>query len=190
LPTNGVITQGVGGKNIRLVGKPWGANYYLTDLSGSVDIAADISGGPVTLWINVSPNNTAPINVNAGSLVRAYNATTNPTVSNALLVPADALKFKIYYRNTNPNTALTFNGLAAWYAMFYSYDIVGATPVSSVSFGGNSTYYGALIAYNITPSQGGATIVFPSNAGLDPGEGLLFYGVQRDWHEMNPPRGY
>jgi Tfp pilus assembly protein PilX len=108
LPTNGNITTTA--KTIRLVGKPWGANYYLTDFGGNVDIAADISGGPVTLWINVSPASTSPININSGSRVRAYNATTNPTVSDALLVPVDALKFKIYYRNTTVGSTLKFLG--------------------------------------------------------------------------------
>ena len=91
--------------------------------------------------------------------------------------------------NTNPNKGiLTFNGVSVFYAMFYSYDKGGSTPIGAVSLLGNSTYHGGIIVNSLSGS-GSSTIIFPSNPGISIGEGLLYYGWNGGWQEYNPVRG-
>ncbi|HVK01873.1 MAG TPA: hypothetical protein VM490_00210 [Armatimonadaceae bacterium] len=181
--------QATQNSSLKLVGKPWGANYYLDNFEGKVDIAADISGGPVTLWINTTKDTPA---INATSKIRAYNGSTNPSILDAQLTLDDAKLFKIYYVNRkNPlgSGTLNINGVAQFYAMLYAYDVIGGTPVGKVELNGGSTFNGSIIAYDIPKGNGNATINYPSNPGISLGEGLLFYGWVDPWHEVNPVRG-
>ena len=183
LPPNGNLPPQA--DNIRLVGKPWGTNYYLTRFEHTMDIAADIKDGPVTLWIDVDEG--GPTNLNAGSNIRAYNSASNPNADDSLLSVNDAKQFKIYYRN--PAGHLTINGATQFYALFYAHDVVDGTPVGTIKLAGNATYNGAIIAYSILQGNGSVLINFPPNDGLSFGEGLLYYGSQGVWQEVNPVRG-
>lgn len=183
LPGNGDLPA----DTIRLVGKPWGANYYLTDLSHDIDIAADIKDGPVILWIDM--NQSGQIHINAKAKIRAYNSATNPDVRDDLLRLEDAAQFLIYYVNRDPSGQLHINGAAQFYALFYAYDVIDGTPVGAIRLNGNATYNGSIIAYTLVPSNGNATINYPPNHGLTAGEGLLHYGWRGPWQEVNPVRG-
>jgi Tfp pilus assembly protein PilX len=181
LPTAGVDPDK---KTIVLNGKPGGANFYLPAFNKKLDIKAIVSDTqPVNLWISVNAGET----INAQSFIRAVSA------ANASPTLADAKNFHIYYRNPN-SAGIHLNGGAGFYAMFYAIDqsVISdpnSTRIGTVDMNGNTDYNGAIYAHTIAKSNGNAAIKAPSNIGIQPGEGIVFYGILQPWMEYNPERG-
>lgn len=170
---------------IQLVGKPWGANYYLTSLGGvggTVTIQANILDPvtntlqPINLWVN-STNTTEKL---AGtSSIQIYRGSVPSTDQ-----INDSRYFRIYYRN--PTGTLQTVGGSTLSATIYAYDTVGST----VELSGNTTINGTLIANQVIKSTGSVVVNWPNPTGIQQGEGVLFYGVKNGWQEWQPVRGY
>ncbi|MES2461708.1 MAG: hypothetical protein V4671_14080 [Armatimonadota bacterium] len=178
LPTAGIK---VDKEVIVLTGKASGANFYLDNLDKKVDIRADVSPGPVNLWISTNTGE----DISAQSKIRASNGpNATPTLNDSKL-------FRIYYRNTH-NNGLHLNGGTEFYAMFYAIDQKSAsdtTRIGNVDMNGGTDYHGAVLATEITKSNGNAKVVFPTNPGVSVGEGIVYYGIKQPWMEYKPVRG-
>lgn len=182
-PTNGSIPAGA---TLTLRGKTYGANYYMTGLkvggSGAGILVVDVSQGPVSLWINRPDTGSAQDDQISGNI---------SVVSNDGLVP-DISRFRIYYHNeSGGKLSLTGSGArgSEIYAMIYAYD-TGVT--GRVDVEGNVTLTGSIIANTLRlDSQAGDITIkeFP-NTDAEPGEGLLYFGLNLTWAEYDPVRKY
>lgn len=179
---------------VTLIGTPYGANYYLPKLEIStsddddaeVTIKADVSKGPVNLWVDsTNPEDTITGNVK----ISASDGD-------------DSTKFHIYYSNSDPTKMLTIGGPGEddeadmkIDAMIYAYDTLGSTPIETgwvrihtVDDDGSILINGSVVA-NKVELGGNVTIKRKPNNGVDVGEGVLFYVLRPTWQEYQPARG-
>ena len=130
------VVGNVGTGNRTFVGKPGGANYYLTSLSvsGQAQVAFDNANGPITIWVGPS-GGSGSFSIQGGTAavkmaqdptkaVRIYLATiSNPIVSGGAEMDAG-----IYNVNNAATGAVTFSGHPT---------IDGMVITNSFSFSGN-----------------------------------------------------
>jgi Tfp pilus assembly protein PilX len=159
---NMVLTNG--STDQTFVGKPGGANYYLTSLtcSGNSQIIFDNTNGPITLWFGPSgvpgtfnlQGGTAAIKMSQDptKLVRVYIATTNDVI----LGGNSELDAGIYNVNNSGAGRMIFNGTPSIYGM-----MIG----NMFTFNGNPT---------VTSVQGY----------FMPQLSVSYYGCTQPWQEM------
>ena len=170
-PANGQIP---GGATLALVGKAWGANYFLTgfDCGGAYGaVAVDTTNGPVNLWI-----------VSSGT----------DTLQGSITVTGDSTRFHFYESNAVGSVVLTDGGSApvTLPMMLYVYDKPGSVPVGAVHAIGRVTLQGAVVCGRFQCDSGSLTVHFLASPRVTPGEGALAYRPGTDWQEVSPPYGY
>lgn len=186
---------------LNLVGKPAGTNLYLRRLDGAnATIIADVSNGPVNLWVESTSQDTL-----SGSTYIGVKTGQEALVG----------RFHVYYSNTANAKGLTLTGggnpkpsgptptKVNIQAMIYAYDqdydnsgnLTSTTKyVGSVDMQGNIEVYGSVKAWDMEDKNdsisGSVKITFPSGmSGVSAGEGILYYGIKSPWQEVDPVRG-
>jgi hypothetical protein len=150
------------------VGKPGGANYYLTGmtLKGSSSVIFDNSNGPINLWFG-PPGSNENFTLTGGSSMVPMS--TDP--SKACRVYSAA-------------SQLTLNGNSELDAGIYAYDIdSNGNPVGGVTNSGTPTVNGAVIAYNVN-LNGMALVNHQSGYFLGTIISNGYYGFNNSWTEI------
>ena len=153
---------------VTFIGKPGGANYYLTSMSftGQSRAAFDNTNGPINLWIGPS-GGSGLSNLAGGSA--AISASADP-----------AKECRIYVATT---TGITMAGGSSVEAGIYAYNKNSlGVPYGTLNNAGGSTIKGEVIANTITLS-GGATI--NSAPGYFHTASPDYYGFANSWLEQN-----
>ena len=147
-----------------LVGKPGGANYYLTSLTcnGNAKINFDNTNGPINIFMGPSGS--------SGTFV--FNGGTS-----AVKMSADDTKPVKMYVATNND--VIFNGNNELDAGVYNYN--GANS-GKIIFNGTPTVYGSFVS-NAFILNGNPTINY--QAGLFQTTGAGYYGYNNSWTELN-----
>ncbi len=152
------------------VGKPGGANYYLTSLilSGSSKIAFDNTSGPINIWVGPPGSNGSCVINGGNSLV---SMSTNP--DNAVRIYCDT------------TTGVTLNGNDELDAGVYAYDVTsGGTPYGQIINNGTPTVNGSLmsntVTLNGTVNINHVTGYFQGNTST-----IGYYGYDNSWMEIN-----
>jgi Tfp pilus assembly protein PilX len=208
LPATGTFPSGGYGYPMKLKGKSSGANFYLNRLDGSgVTIWADVSQGPVNLWVtNTNTGNSANDqiqgNIDIVAYTTAYIDADNDGVYDAgeeatiaaggkpVLDLENSKKFHIYYSNQNGGLTITGGGSTQnIYAMLYAYNTFSTSPYTSgsVSVGGTVTVNGAVYANSIG-GNGNFEVNYPTTVSMGDGAGI-FFGLRTPWQEVNPVNG-
>lgn len=159
---NSVLMNGV--NNLTLVGKPGGANYYLTslNLNGTSKVIFNNSLGPINVWFGPS-GGAGTCNINGGT--SSVKMSTDP-----------ALACKVYVAS---NATVNLNGNTELDAGIYAYN--GASG-GTVNFNGTGDIYGAVISNNF--NFNGNPRVHYTPGYFNSGSG--YYGFNDSWLEMNP----
>jgi type II secretory pathway pseudopilin PulG len=165
------------------------ANFYLTRLDGSnVTIWADVSKGPINLWVsNTNNNNQANDSLQGSVDIVAYSAWD--TANNRPLATLnDSKKFHIYYSNQNGSLKITGGGSTGnIFAMLYAYNVFNGVPAGAISVAGGVTVNGAAYSQSLS-GTGNFQVNYPSNITVGDGGGILF-GLSTPWQEVYPPGG-
>ncbi|MGC4047853.1 MAG: hypothetical protein QM758_29000 [Armatimonas sp.] len=169
------------------------ANFYLTELTGSnITIWADVSKGPVNLWINnTKTGNQAKDSISGNVDIVAYKQLDSGGQPIRLL--DNSPLFHVYYSNQNGSLNITGGGSTKnIYAMIYMYNTLSdGTPFGTFTTGGTVTINGAIIGNTLGDGTGGGnfTVNYPSTVGAGGDtEGALF-GLNTPWTEYNPVVG-
>lgn len=156
-----------GNTQVTLVGKPGGANYYLTSLTcnGNAKIAMDNRNGPINIWVGPS-GGTGSVKIAGGPAM--VSMTTDPTKA-----------CRLYCATT---TGVTLNGNCDVDLGIYCYNKdAGGNEYGNVTNNGNPTLRGSIIAANVT-LNGNPTINYVQGY-FDNGGG--YYGFDGLWDEIN-----
>jgi hypothetical protein len=193
LPATGAVST----YPIYLVGKgqTTAANYYLTKLDGSnVKIYANVSNGPINLWVNRSGQADDELGsgpTESDQLSGNVELIGYTTVSIGRTVPdLDATrKFHIYYYNRNGTLRLRGGGSAdGFYAMLYGFNRTGAgVPNGNIEVAGSVIIHGA-VATNVISGGGSLTVYYPQAVGAADYGGTNF-GLKSTIQEVAPVRG-
>ncbi|MES2461580.1 MAG: hypothetical protein V4671_13430 [Armatimonadota bacterium] len=167
------------------------ANFYLTRLDGSgVTIWADVSRGPINLWVNnTATNNQADDSLQGNVDIVAYSAWDTAN-NRPLQTLNDAKKFHIYYSNQAGSLRITGGGSTGnIFAMLYAYNTFSTAPTvaGTIDVAGSVTVNGAAYMQTLT-GTGNFQVNYPTNVSIADGAGILF-GLQTPWQEYNPVQG-
>lgn len=165
-------------------------NFYLNRIDGSgVIIWADVSNGPINIWVNnTGSGNNANDQIQGNIDIAAYK--TLDGSGNPIRLLDNSPLLHIYYSNPNGGLRVTGGGSTqSIYGMFYFYNTTSdGTPFGSFSTGGTVTINGAVIGDTLGRASGGGnfTVNYPSTVGAGGNtEGALF-GLNTPWTEYNP----
>lgn len=191
MPTNGVLSGSLS-YPIYLVGKGTTpdkvANYYLTSLNGSnVTILANVSNGPINLWVNNTSTGNAALDKIQGN-INIVSYTALDASGNPVLNLQNSKLFHIYY--SNQNGSMTFAGGGSTqniYAMFYDYNLFNGVASGTINVTGTVTVNGAVYASAIG-GTGSFAVNYPTNVSITDGAGIYF-GLRSPWQEVTPIRG-
>lgn len=193
LPATGNVDQ----YPIYLVGKgaTTPANYYLTKLDGSnVKIYANVSNGPINLWVNRSGQVDDELGSSTGEtdqLTGNVEIIGYTTVSNGVPVPDlnATRKFHIYYYNRNGTLRIRGGGSAdGIWAMLYAFNRTSSgVPNGTIEVAGSVIVNGA-VATNIITGNGNFTVNYPQYVGAVD-YGGTYFGQQGSFQEVTPVRG-
>lgn len=208
LPATGVFPSGGYSYPLKLKGKSGGANYYLSSLTGSnVTIWADVSAGPINLWVtNTSSGNQANDQLSGSIDIVAYKKSYIDANGNGILDTGEETPitsggkpyldtensklFHVYYSNQNGSLTITGGGSTKnIYAMLYAYNTFSTSPTTSgtINVSGTVVVNGAVYANNIG-GQGNFEVHYPTTTSIDDGGGV-FFGLRTPWQEISPVSG-
>ena len=151
-----------------LVGKPGGANYYLTDvdLNDMSTVTFENSAGPITIWMG-------PVNGTGKSTFSGGNSTVKNDPSRAV---------RIYSAMKTPFTLV---GNSTFYAGVYAYDVSNGVAIGTFTDAGGTKIQGTVLANAVTVGGGSRVnstfTYFNSNS-----SGATYYGYDNSWTEVNP----
>jgi hypothetical protein len=165
---NNNVIQMNGNGTATLVGKPGGANYYLTQLSmnGNCSLALNNSNGPINLWFGPSGSNSSFV-LNGGNAMVAMSAD-----------PSKACR--IY----SAATQVTLNGNSRLDAGIYAYDVNSSgAAIGKVVNNGNPEVNGSIIANDVTLN---GNVLVNHQAGYFQGNVSSngYYGYNNSWIEI------
>jgi hypothetical protein len=182
---------------IYLVGKgqTTPANYYLTKLDGSnVKIYANVSNGPINLWVNRSGQTDDELGSGpseSDQLTGNVEIVGYTMLSGGKAVPDldAARKFHIYYYNRNGTLKLRGGGSAdGIWAMLYGFNRTGAgVPNGTIDVAGSVIIHGT-VATNVISGTGNLTVIYPQYVGAVD-YGGTYFGQRGSMQEVTPVRG-
>ncbi len=150
IPASGILPSG----NITFIGKPGGANYYLTSIgaAGNTTIKFDNTLGPITLWLGPSGGN--------GTVTFTGNSTVIPTTT-------DPTKPVLIYSALD--TSITMTGTSSDYVGIYNLNAGGT---ASVTMKGTSAINTAVITNTYSAVGNSAVIKYTRGLFAAPGSTL------------------
>jgi len=151
--------------NQTFVGKPGGANYYVTSLTcnGGSQILFDNSKGPINIWCGPS-GSSSTFNFSGGTANTKY--ATDPTKA-----------VRIYVATSND---IQLNGNFELDAGIYNVNNAGS---GRVIFNGNPSIYGMVISNMFTFNS--IPTLYNTQGYFSPSGGTVYYQCVRPWQEVN-----
>lgn len=167
---SGIVSNKIianGNTTVTLVGKPGGANYYLTQMTfnGNAKIAFNNTNGPINIWVGPSGSLTAS-SISGG--VASVKQSDDPEKGVRIYVATQA--------------GFTISGNSRLDAGIYAYNTHNGSTIGSVTNNGNPQIYGSIISKNVT-LNGNPTINYVS--GMFGGSGSSLYEFDGLWSEIN-----
>jgi Tfp pilus assembly protein PilX len=194
LNTNGTFPNGGYGYPLKLsstVGRA--TNFYLSGLDGpGTVIWADVSNGPINLWVNCTKTGNAANESLSGNIdIVAYKQLDG--MGQPIRLLGNSPLFHIYYSNQNGRLNITGGGSTQnIFAMLYFFNTTSdGTPFGTFTTGGTVTVNGAVIGNTLGDGSGGGNfqVNYPSTVGAGGNtEGALF-GLNTPWTEYDPVVG-